>query len=363
MLPERYRKMDYIENASLGSYIDTGLLASLDMKVVVDGMAIEGNTALFGSRTAPMSADCFALQFLGAGSMVYRFNIYSVQKSAPLSFPKGVRHIFTFGNTEFRIDDTVIGNAKVKALEQNYPIYMLGAMNNSGEASAFGITRIYSIQFYRGDELVGDFIPCMSDEGEVGVYDTVTDIFKGNAGEGELTGKPEEFKEIVITNLPDKVVYQVGEEFDPEGLIVAAYCESGYHTEVKDYTLRGYDAMKVGAQVVTVSFDGLIAVFSIIVNDTPVEKPFITLEEIKQYLRVDFDDDDSLIETLLSASEKLCMDVARIECKEEFEKSENARIAVLYAVAYQYEHREECDYHAMTLFIRSLLFSDRRVGF
>ena len=65
MLPQIYRKLDYIENATVGSYIDTGLLASLDMKVVVDGMAFEGNTALFGSRTEPMSADCFTLQFLG----------------------------------------------------------------------------------------------------------------------------------------------------------------------------------------------------------------------------------------------------------------------------------------------------------
>ena len=62
MLPTTYRKMEYIENATLGSYIDTGLLASLDMVVVVDGYAIEGNTALFGSRTEPRSADCFTLR-------------------------------------------------------------------------------------------------------------------------------------------------------------------------------------------------------------------------------------------------------------------------------------------------------------
>ena len=84
---------------------------------------------------------------------------------------------------------------------------------------------------------------------------------------------------------------------------------------------------------------------------------------MKQYLRVDFDDDDSLIETLLKASEKLCMDVARIENKTEFEALENAKVAVMYAVTYQYEHREDCDHHAMTLFIRSLLFGDRRAGF
>lgn len=363
MLPQIYRKLDYIENAILGSYIDTGLLAFLDMKVVVDGMAFEGNTALFGSRTQPMSADCFALQFLGGGSMVYRFNINSVQKTAPLSFPKGVRHIFTFGNTEFRIDDTVIGNAKVKALEQNYPIYMLGAMNNSGEASAFGITRIYSAQFYRGEELVASFIPCISEEGQYGVYDDVREMFFANAGEGELTGNPEEFIKMEITSFPTKLCYKVGEEFDRSGLVVEAFCESGYHTTVTDYEVLGFDSSVPGAKIVTISYEGLTASFSVIVEEVPIEEPFITVDEMKQYLRIDFDDDDALLEMLITSSEKLCMDIARMTNKNRFEKQENAKISVMYAVSYQYEHREDCDHHALTLSLRSLLFGIRKVGF
>lgn len=42
----------------------------------------------------------------------------------------------------------------------------------------------------------------------------------------------------------------------------------------------------------------------------------ITLEEMKQYLRVDYDDDDNLIETFIAAAEKLCADVARISVDE-----------------------------------------------
>ena len=37
----------------------------------------------------------------------------------------------------------------------------------------------------------------------------------------------------------------------------------------------------------------------------------ITLEEMKQYLRVDFDDDDFLIETLITSATRLCMDITR----------------------------------------------------
>ena len=76
---------------------------------------------------------------------------------------------------------------------------------------------------------------------------------------------------------------------------------------------------------------------------------FLTFEEMKGYLRVDYEEDDALIADLLRASEKLCMDIARVEDQQEFEQSPNAKIADQYAVAYQYEHREEADHHGVVI--------------
>ena len=90
----------------------------------------------------------------------------------------------------------------------------------------------------------------------------------------------------------------------------------------------------------------------------------ITLEEAKQYLRVDFPDDDDLISSFISTATTLCMDVARIEDTDMFAASgENARTAVLYTVAYLYEHREEADHHALMLTLRALLFGMRKEAF
>lgn len=89
----------------------------------------------------------------------------------------------------------------------------------------------------------------------------------------------------------------------------------------------------------------------------------VTLEEMKNYLRVDFDEDDALIESLVRASEKTCMDVARMDSAEEFYAVENAEVAVLYAAAYLYEHREEADHHAMMLTLRALLSGSRKEAF
>lgn len=89
----------------------------------------------------------------------------------------------------------------------------------------------------------------------------------------------------------------------------------------------------------------------------------VTLDEMKNYLRVDYDEDDALIANMIGASEKICMDVARMDDAQEFSTVENAKIAVLYAAAYLYEHREEADYHAMMLTLRALLSGSRKEAF
>ena len=89
----------------------------------------------------------------------------------------------------------------------------------------------------------------------------------------------------------------------------------------------------------------------------------VSLEEMKNYLRVDFDDDDALLEGIIVQSQQICMDVARFTDREEFEKQSVSKIAVMYAVAYRYEHREDADHRALTVGLRALLFGIRTPGF
>lgn len=112
----------------------------------------------------------------------------------------------------------------------------------------------------------------------------------------------------------------------------------------------------------------------------------IPLYEAKTYLRVDSADEDVLIGILLSSAEQLCVEVARLTqeqwkaidaltCDDDgnalatdtdlYTEPELAnvrsvmRVAVLYALGYLYEHREEADHHALTLTLRSILFAMR----
>ena len=97
----------------------------------------------------------------------------------------------------------------------------------------------------------------------------------------------------------------------------------------------------------------------------------VTLEEAKGYLRVDSADEDAVTGVLLSAAERMCADVARLTdekwaaVKSDTEDTslipirETMKVAVLYALGYLFEHREEADHHALMLTLRSILFAVR----
>ena len=85
----------------------------------------------------------------------------------------------------------------------------------------------------------------------------------------------------------------------------------------------------------------------------------IDLTTVKNYLRVDYDDDDGIIEDMIRSATSLVMDIARVDQEEDLDNVQNGKIAVLYAIGYLYEHREEADHHELTLTLRSLLFSIR----
>lgn len=89
----------------------------------------------------------------------------------------------------------------------------------------------------------------------------------------------------------------------------------------------------------------------------------VNLEEMKNYLRVDFDDDNNLITSLIYFSEKQIKAVLRIEDDEFIEKYEEYKPAIFYSVAYLYEHREDANHNDLNLTLRAMLFSDRKVGF
>ena len=85
----------------------------------------------------------------------------------------------------------------------------------------------------------------------------------------------------------------------------------------------------------------------------------VTPKEAKKYLRVDFDDDDTLIRTFIHTAQTLCEGTLR----KAVEPLPINKVAVLFAVAYLYEHRENADMDELTRMLRYILATEREAAF
>lgn len=100
----------------------------------------------------------------------------------------------------------------------------------------------------------------------------------------------------------------------------------------------------------------------------------ITLDEAKQYLRVDSADEDSLISSLIMTAEVLVRNVGRVTdddwsaiiaepTEEDTDVVKESRSVLrggeFYTLAYLFEHREEADHHDLVITMRNLLFAVR----
>lgn len=90
---------------------------------------------------------------------------------------------------------------------------------------------------------------------------------------------------------------------------------------------------------------------------------FVTLDEAKQYLRVDYGDDDDYLTHLIDSATAIVRDAGRLTDEEMEEQKDVTRAATLYCTSYLYEHREAADMHELTLMLRSILFGVRREKF
>jgi len=89
---------------------------------------------------------------------------------------------------------------------------------------------------------------------------------------------------------------------------------------------------------------------------------YVKVEEAKAYLRIEYDEEDELIKSLIKKAEAAADSYCRVEFAEMDEIPEAAKHAVLLYVGHYYENRENADresYNAMRAAFENLLYPHR----
>ena len=86
----------------------------------------------------------------------------------------------------------------------------------------------------------------------------------------------------------------------------------------------------------------------------------LTVDEVKQHLRIEYDEDDELIEKLIAQAQAAAEDFCRVSFEEDV--PEPVRLACLLFVSYHYENRDIPDmttYKSMRMAFEHLLYPHR----
>ena len=182
-LPKGYTPLEYIK-ATGTQYIDTGFKPNQNSRIVLTmelDSSMTSSRAYFGTRDAS-KVNGFAI--LTGSDNKYQF-AYNNLQSTGLGSVTFSKNVFEIDKNVFKINGSTLSTQTAGTFSCSYTVYLL-TVNHAGAAHSLGsvAAKLYSCQIYDNGTLVRDYFPCMTNAGEVGLWDDVNSVFYGNAGAG-----------------------------------------------------------------------------------------------------------------------------------------------------------------------------------
>lgn len=183
-LPFEYTKLEYIKSSG-SQYINTGFTPTSNTKVLMYASVNShlSNGSYFGTRSSNSGSDSRSYCVLILADGTARSDFYGNSKGLG-NIPTGNQKLLKNKNETSLSEANVIHPMVEK--ESNYPLYLF-CINTSGNPSVFGHISVYSCKIYNNGVIVRDYIPCISPDGEVGMYDLAESKFYKNNGTGNFT--------------------------------------------------------------------------------------------------------------------------------------------------------------------------------
>lgn len=195
-IPSEYAELAYIESTGT-QYIDTGILstavnrAKYKIKITsyIDGTYITGTDGAWQTKAYGFMALNKLGLFNNYGSSTEENRLMSNLTIDTDTIYTVDSEIYDTSQRFTMNGDTVTSSTTIKT--NSYTNYIF-ANNRENTAVLHSCIRLYYMEYYNGDELVANYIPCYRRlDGAVGLYDDVTGKFFGNSGSGGfIAGDP-----------------------------------------------------------------------------------------------------------------------------------------------------------------------------
>lgn len=195
-LPSGYKRLEYIQSSGT-QYVDTGVSAPSGFQADIDFelaslSTTSINDAIIGAHndSAPYSRNYFAAK--AAGFEVGVGEAY-LQGEVPTTNERYMVDVSTVYSDIHLVVNSVEHSltTDISATDEHSAntLYLLWCHGGSKWFSKCAC-KLYACRIYASGKLVRDFIPCISDTDEVGLWDDVNAVFYGNAGTGTFTAGP-----------------------------------------------------------------------------------------------------------------------------------------------------------------------------
>ena len=204
-LPDGYKRLKYIQ-ANGTQFVDTGFKPNQNTAVYMHAKMVEASSypSLFGARNN--TSQMYWLYHNNGNStpsdaFIVRVNATSHNVSAPF----GDEQLFFITNDQGGVgDDTVSFDSGT--FQSSYNMYLFG-VNNRNALQYPADMQLMDCMIYDGNTFIRNYVPCETPDGDIGLYDLVTNEFYGNAGTGAFIAGPE----VTATITPS----EPEEELDP----------------------------------------------------------------------------------------------------------------------------------------------------
>ena len=190
-LPSGYTELEYIESTGT-QYIDTGIAPdeTMDLDLLGINLTQTSGSVRFGSRVA-LNDSSFALITTTSNFARFDYGISNYGFNFSGTYDRITFNHTTLTATAYR-NGVVLDSVSFSqsAFSSIYNIYLF-AFNSAGQIIPAGGYKVRYCKLWKSGNLVRNLIPAKrNSDNEIGMYDTVNNVFYQNAGTGEFTAGP-----------------------------------------------------------------------------------------------------------------------------------------------------------------------------